>query len=138
MASKIYTHSYSPTQQPLYSLSNKISLYAFFPFNNIFFISFKSNDSGETSSQSSRSSNSSQTTVSLAKHGKLHSQLQMYAPLMHWLKATDHACYEKLLEVYTTSICKLYERDLRQFFDEARSKVIGLREKKRKEKYFYV
>ncbi len=104
-----------------------------FPFNNFFF-SFKSNDSGETSSQSSRSSNSSQTTVSLAKHGKLHSQLQMYAPLMHWLKATDHACYEKLLEVYTTSICKLYERDLRQFFDEARSKVIGLREKKRKKK----
>jgi hypothetical protein len=110
----------------------------FFPSIIFFLFSFKSNDSGETSSQSSRSSNSSQTTVSLAKHGKLHSQLQMYAPLMHWLKATDHACYEKLLEVYTTSICKLYERDLRQFFDEARSKVIGLREKKRKEKYFYV
>lgn len=56
----------------------------------------------------------------------------MYAPLMHWLKATDHGCYEKLLEVYTTSISKLYERDLRQFFDEARLKVIGLRERKRR------
>ena len=58
---------------------------------------------------------------------------------MHWLKATDPACYEKLLEVYTTSICKLYERDLRQFFDEARSKVLGLREKKCNLlfKYFY-
>ena len=55
----------------------------------------------------------------------------MYAPLMHWLKATDRGCYEKLLEVYTTSISKLYERDLRQFFDEARAKVMGLREKKR-------
>ena len=51
---------------------------------------------------------------------------------MHWLKATDHGCYEKLLEVYTTSIGKLYERDLRQFFDEARSKVVGLPGKKRK------
>ena len=107
--------------------------YGFYVFIVLFLmiIFLKSNDSGETSSQSSRSSNSSQTTVSLAKHGKLHSRLQMYAPLMHWLKATDHGCYEKLLEVYTTSICKLYERDLRQFFDEARSKVIGLREKKR-------
>lgn len=90
----------------------------------------QSNDTGETSSQSSKSSNSSQTTVTLAKHGKLHSQLQMYAPLMHWLKATDYLCYEKLLEVYTNSICKLYERDLRQFFEEARLKVIGLRERK--------
>ena len=76
--------------------------------------------------------------MSLAKHGKLHAQLQMYAPLMHWLKATDHGCYEKLLEVYTNSICKLYERDLRQFFDEARSKVIGLREKKSKNFIFHV
>ena len=91
----------------------------------------QSNDLGETSSQSSKSSNSSQTTVTLVKHNKLHSQLQMYAPLMHWLKATDRACYEKLLEVYTTSIGKLYERDLRQFFDEARAKVVALREKKR-------
>jgi len=49
---------------------------------------------------------------------------------VHWLKATDRACYEKLLEVYTTSIGKLYERDLRQFFDEARAKVVALREKK--------
>ena len=62
--------------------------------------------------------------MSLAKHGKL------YAPLMHWLKATDHGCYEKLLEVYTNSIFKLYERDLRQFFEEARLKVIALRGKK--------
>ena len=54
----------------------------------------------------------------------------MYAPLMHWLKATDHVCYEKLLEVYTNSICKLYEQHLRSFFEEARSKVIALREKK--------
>lgn len=98
----------------------------------MFFFLSKSNDLGETSSLSSRSSNSSQTTVSLVKHNKLHSQLQMYAPLMHWLKATDHSCYEKLLEVYTTSIGKLYERDLRQFFDEARSKVVGLPGKKRK------
>jgi len=54
----------------------------------------------------------------------------MYSSLMHWLKATDYLCYEKLLEVYTNSICKLYERDLRQFFEEARLKVIGLRERK--------
>ena len=95
-----------------------------------FIVFLQSNDLGETSSQSSKSSNSSQTTVTLVKHNKLHSQLQMYAPLMHWLKATDHTCYEKLLEVYTTSIGKLYERDLKQFFDDARTKVIGLREKK--------
>ena len=33
-------------------------------------------------------------------------------------------------QVYTGSIGKLYERDMRQFFDEARTKIMGLRDKK--------
>ena len=86
---------------------------------------------GETGSQSSRSSGSSQTTVSLAKHNRLHTQLQSYGPLMHWLQVMDRRCYDDLLKVYTASIGKLYERDMRQFFDEARTKIMGLRDKKR-------
>ena len=97
--------------------------------NNLFI--HLGNDLGETGSQSSKSSGSSQTTVSLAKHNRLHSQLQMYAPLMHWLQAMDRRCYDELLKVYTTSIGKLYERDMKQFFDEARTKIMVVRDKKR-------
>jgi len=43
----------------------------------------------------------------------------------------DRRCYDDLLKVYTSSIGKLYERDMRQFFDEARTKIMGLRDKKR-------
>lgn len=91
---------------------------------------FKGNDLGETGSQNSKSSGSSQT-ISLAKHNRLHSQLQMYGPLMQWLQLMDRRCYDDLLKVYTSSIGKLYERDMRQFFDEARGKVLGVRDKKR-------
>lgn len=59
----------------------------------------------------------------LPKHTTVHRELAPFAELMHWLKAMDDKSFEKLAKIYTNSLCKIYERDIRQFFDTARAHV---------------
>lgn len=49
---------------------------------------------------------------------------------MHWCKAMDRKAYTALTKVYTNSLSKLYDRDIKQFFEEAKQQISGMREKK--------
>lgn len=46
--------------------------------------------------------------------------------LMHWSKVMDRKAYNALCKVYTTNIGKLYERDIKDFLDDAKQMVSGL------------
>lgn len=62
---------------------------------------------------------SSHSELKLSKHNH-HRELNCYQELMHLLKVMDSNSYDALSKVYTNSICKVYERDLRQFFEHAK------------------
>ncbi|CAH1965658.1 unnamed protein product [Acanthoscelides obtectus] len=59
----------------------------------------------------------------LPQHNGVHKELYAYTELMHWMKAMDKKMYESLKEVYTSSLGKLYDRDLRGLFNAAREKI---------------
>nr|XP_018898430.1 PREDICTED: exocyst complex component 1 isoform X2 [Bemisia tabaci] len=59
----------------------------------------------------------------LPKHTAMHRELSAYTELMHWCKAMDRKAFNSLTKVYTNSISKLYERDVKQFLEDARQRV---------------
>lgn len=59
----------------------------------------------------------------LPQHSGVHKELYIYTELMHWLKVMDRKIFESLKDVYTTSLGKLYDRDLRGLFNAARDKI---------------
>ena len=56
------------------------------------------------------------TELVLPNHLAVHRELTPYTELMHWTKAMDRKTYDGLTRVYTTSLSKIYERDIRNFF----------------------
>lgn len=56
------------------------------------------------------------TELVLPHHSSVHRELVPYTELMHWTKAMDRKTYDGLTRVYTTSLSKIYERDVRNFF----------------------
>jgi len=68
--------------------------------------------------------------LTLPRHESIHRELEAYAELMHWMKAMDRKAYSQLIRVYTNAISKLYDRDIRQFFEEAKNHISGIRDKK--------
>lgn len=82
--------------------------------NNLFI--HLGNDLGETVS-------SHRDDLKLPKHHH-HRELGAYQELMHWMKAMDPNAYEALTKVYTSSLSKVYERDIRQFFDQSKHLVM--------------
>lgn len=84
--------------------------------NNLFI--HLGNDPGETLSLHAEQ-------LTLPRHGSIHVELHPYTPLMHWVRALDHRAYQHLNKTYATSISKLYERDIRLFFEEARQRISG-------------
>lgn len=86
--------------------------------NNMFI--HLSNDLGESQLKEA-SSGSSELTLS--KHGTVHKELSAYNELMHWLKAMDRKMYDGLTRVYTSAMGKVYERELKNFFDLARASI---------------
>ncbi|ENN72139.1 hypothetical protein D910_08454 [Dendroctonus ponderosae] len=59
----------------------------------------------------------------LPQHSGVHKELYPYTELMHWMKVMDKKMYDSLKEVYTSSLGKLYDRDLRGLFNAAREKI---------------
>lgn len=59
----------------------------------------------------------------LPQHNGVHRELYPYTELMHWVKVMDKKMYDSLKDVYTTSLGKLYDRDLRGLFNSARDKI---------------
>lgn len=85
--------------------------------NNLFI--HLGNDIGDSSSHHSE--------LVLPKHNH-HRELLAYQELMHWMKCMDRKAYERLTKVYTSSLSKVYERDIRTFFEQAKSLVLKNRE----------
>ncbi|XP_077440992.1 exocyst complex component 1 isoform X4 [Vanacampus margaritifer] len=74
-----------------------------------------------------QSSTLSQHTVELTlpKHSPLHRDLLRYAKLMEWLKITHREKYEGLSRTYVDYMSRLYEREIKDFFEIAKIKMAG-------------
>lgn len=83
--------------------------------NNMFI--FQGNDLRETQLRSSND-------ISLTAHTAIHNELAAYGELMHLVKAMDPNTYGPLAKVYTTSMSKVYEREIHHFFEQAK-RLIG-------------
>lgn len=64
-----------------------------------------------------------ETRLILPKHTIVHQKLAPFAELMHWLKAMDRKAYDQLAKIYTNSLSKIYDREIKQFFDIARNQI---------------
>ncbi|CAG0912887.1 unnamed protein product [Notodromas monacha] len=62
--------------------------------------------------------------LSLAGHSAIHRLLRPYTHLSLWLKDADPPAHEDLIKEYAKSVSRLYDRDIKQFFLDAR-KAIG-------------
>lgn len=74
-----------------------------------------------------QSSTMSQNTAELAlpKHSPLHRDLLRYAKLMEWLKNTHREKYDGLSRTYVDYMSRLYEREIKDFFEVAKIKMAG-------------
>ncbi|XP_033478014.1 exocyst complex component 1 isoform X4 [Epinephelus lanceolatus] len=63
--------------------------------------------------------------LSLPKHSPLHRDLLRYAKLMEWLKNTHREKYEGLSRTYVDYMSRLYEREIKDFFEVAKIKMAG-------------
>ncbi|XP_056271152.1 exocyst complex component 1 isoform X1 [Pseudoliparis swirei] len=63
--------------------------------------------------------------LSLPKHSPLHRDLLRYAKLMEWLKSTHREKYEGLSRTYVDYMSRLYEREIKDFFEVAKIKMAG-------------
>ncbi|KAK6637036.1 hypothetical protein RUM43_010710 [Polyplax serrata] len=66
----------------------------------------------------------------LPNHNSIHKELEIYTELIHWCKAMDRKAYLGLIKVYITSLNKLYDRDIKNFFEEARQRITSVRDRK--------
>lgn len=87
--------------------------------NNLFI--HLGNDHGEQSTQAG-------SDLILPKHTNIHKELQIYGELMHWTKVMDRKAYDGLAKVYTLSLSKVYEREIKSYFEQARIMVMGSRD----------
>uniref|UniRef100_A0A3B3S7B2 Exocyst complex component 1 n=1 Tax=Paramormyrops kingsleyae TaxID=1676925 RepID=A0A3B3S7B2_9TELE len=62
--------------------------------------------------------------LTLPKHNPLHRDLLRYAKLMEWLKVTQWEKYEGLM-TYVEYMARLYEREIKDFFEVAKLKMVG-------------
>ncbi|XP_076750967.1 exocyst complex component Sec3 [Xylocopa sonorina] len=60
----------------------------------------------------------------LPTHQAVHRELEPYTELMQLLRALDNKAFVQLTKIYTDTMSKLYKRDLKRFFEEARNKLI--------------
>ncbi|KAJ8397533.1 hypothetical protein AAFF_G00438090 [Aldrovandia affinis] len=63
--------------------------------------------------------------LTLPKHNVLHRDLLRYAKLMEWLKNTQREKYEGLTGTYVDYMTRLYEREIKDFFEVAKMKMAG-------------
>ncbi|KAF3825186.1 hypothetical protein GH733_005820 [Mirounga leonina] len=81
-----------------------------------------------------QSSTLAQHSVELAlpNHHPFHRDLLRYAKLMEWLKSTDYAKYEGLTKNYMDYLSRLYEREIKDFFEVAKIKMTGTTKESKK------
>uniref|UniRef100_A0A8C0LPX2 Exocyst complex component 1 n=1 Tax=Canis lupus dingo TaxID=286419 RepID=A0A8C0LPX2_CANLU len=81
-----------------------------------------------------QSSTLAQHSVELAlpNHHPFHRDLLRYAKLMEWLKSTDYGKYEGLTKNYMDYLSRLYEREIKDFFEVAKIKMTGTTKESKK------
>ncbi|XP_012496549.1 PREDICTED: exocyst complex component 1-like [Propithecus coquereli] len=70
--------------------------------------------------------------LTLPNHHPFHRDLLRYAKLMEWLKSTDYAKYEGLTKNYMDYLSRLYEREIKDFFEVAKIKMTGTTKESKK------
>ncbi|XP_030066604.1 exocyst complex component 1 [Microcaecilia unicolor] len=54
------------------------------------------------------------------KHTSYHQELLPYIPLMAWLKSSNAVIFNELSKVYSQNLSKLYEKEIKAFFEVAK------------------
>lgn len=98
-------------------LRAKFSLIVARHLNNLFI--HLGNDVGETLNVT--------TDFILPTHQAVHRELEPYTELMQLLRSLDSKAFGQLTKVYTGTMSKLYQRDLKLFFEEAKTRLINSR-----------
>ncbi|XP_033220438.1 exocyst complex component 1 [Belonocnema kinseyi] len=65
--------------------------------------------------------------LTLPNHQAVQRELEPYTELMKLLRALDNRAFVQLTKVYTDTMSKLYQRDFKFFFEEAKSRLISKR-----------
>ncbi|XP_030919294.1 exocyst complex component 1-like, partial [Geospiza fortis] len=66
-------------------------------------------------------------TVAAPSHRPQHEELLPYTPLMAWLRSTSPALFWDLPKVYSQHLGRLYEREIRALFEQAKISLSGRR-----------
>ncbi|XP_012272171.1 exocyst complex component 1 [Orussus abietinus] len=101
-------------QKRLDKLKAKFSVTVARHLNNLFI--YLGNDVGEISA--------STTDLTLPSHQTVHRELEPYTELMQLLRTLDNKAFIQLTKVYTGNMSKLYQRDLKLFFEEAKTRLV--------------
>ncbi|KAG9341726.1 hypothetical protein JZ751_018790 [Albula glossodonta] len=67
----------------------------------------------------------------ILKPGRFHKQLLQYAPLMCWLRESSPRVFQQLTKVYAENIGRLFDRQMKDFFDAARLQLSIAKETKK-------
>ncbi|XP_010159340.1 PREDICTED: exocyst complex component 1-like [Eurypyga helias] len=65
--------------------------------------------------------------LSAPSHGLHHEELVPYAPLMAWLRNANPVLFCDLPKVYAHNLSRLYDREIKAFFEQARTFLLGRR-----------
>ncbi|XP_009863458.1 PREDICTED: exocyst complex component 1, partial [Apaloderma vittatum] len=87
-------------------------------YNRSYSVSVPGHDQSSTLAQHS-------AELTLPNHHPFHRDLLRYAKLMEWLKNTDYGKYEGLTKNYMDYLSRLYEREIKDFFEVAKIKMTG-------------
>ena len=61
--------------------------------------------------------------LTLTPHRHVHTSLNYYTDLMKWLKNMDHNSFKALSQVYTSNMARIYDRQIKSFFELAKQKM---------------
>ncbi|GFS06267.1 exocyst complex component 1 [Elysia marginata] len=70
--------------------------------------------------------------IRMPQHSNIHKDLVIYADLMLWLKKVDESVFHELSSVYMGSIKKLYTREISDFMESAKQKLVTAKDPKGK------
>ncbi|KAK3751247.1 hypothetical protein RRG08_024002 [Elysia crispata] len=70
--------------------------------------------------------------IRMPQHNLIHRELVIYADLMLWLKKVDEPVFHELSSVYMGSIKKLYTREISDFMESAKQKLVTAKDSKGK------
>uniref|UniRef100_A0A452GN55 Exocyst complex component 1 n=1 Tax=Gopherus agassizii TaxID=38772 RepID=A0A452GN55_9SAUR len=87
-------------------------------YNRSYYLSVSGHDQSSTLAQHS-------IELTLPNHHPFHRDLLRYAKLMEWLKSTEYGKYEGLTKNYMDYLSRLYEREIKDFFEVAKIKMTG-------------